>query len=96
MLSILKEYNGKCISPYPDRILSENEEICKCELSQCLECSPIAFYKGLCSICNTNYCKKENAPLNLEHYINCYKDTIGYYLDSIESIYKQCYFTSQT
>ena len=97
MYSILREYNGKCISPCPAGTLPDNEEICKCELNKCLECPPIALYKGLCSICNTGYYKKENDPLNLGNYFNCYKDQpIGYYLDETDSIYKKCYFSCET
>ena len=50
----------------------------------------------LCSTCITDYYKKENDPLNLSDYFNCYKEPIGYYVDITESIYKQRYFTCET
>ena len=43
----LREYHGKCIS-CPNGSLPYDENLCKCELEQCLECPPIALYKGLC------------------------------------------------
>ena len=56
---------------------------CKCELAQCLTCPNVALIKGLCTKCNANYFPKENDPLNLGEYINCYKDIneIEYYDD---------------
>jgi hypothetical protein len=92
----LREYNGKCISLCPNGILPGNQGMCKCELEQCLECPPIALYKGLCSICNTDYYQKENDPLNLGEFIGCYKNPEGYYLDINDSLYKECYFTCAT
>ena len=89
----LREYNGKCISLCPNGILPGNQGMCKCELEQCLECPPIALYKGLCSTCNNGYYQKENDHLNLGEFIGCYKDPNGYYFDTRDSLYKECYFT---
>jgi len=70
------EYNGKCYDYYPNGFLYDdnNNQLnkCKCELNQCLTCPNIALNKNLCTKCNDNYYSKENNPLNLGEYINCY------------------------
>ena len=90
----LREYHGKCIS-CPNGSLPNDENYCKCELEQCLECPPIASHRGLCSKCNNDYYQKENDPLNLGEFIGCYKNPEGYYLDINESLYKECYYTCE-
>ena len=92
------ENNGKCYDycingyAYDENNNTTNE--CKCELEQCLLCSNIALKKNLCTKCNINYYPKENDPLNIGEYINCYKEPEGYYLDN--DIYRQCYYTCKT
>ena len=70
------EYNGKCYENCPNGYLYDNNNNklnkCKCELDQCLTCPNAALNKGLCTKCNDNYYSKENDPLNLGEYINCY------------------------
>ena len=88
------EYNGKCYENCSNGFLYDNNKKankCKCELDKCLSCPKIALKKGLCNKCNTNYYPKENDPLNLGEYINCYKEPEGYYL--YKNLYKQCYYT---
>ena len=34
----------------------------------------------------------ENDNLNIEHYINCYQNLIGYYLDKNDYSYKKCFY----
>ena len=51
--------------------------------------------KGLCTKCNIDYFQKENDPLNIGEYINCYKNPKGYYLDKNDSVYKKCYNTCE-
>ena len=84
------ENNGKC---YPNcthgYYINNTKKYCKCELEQCYLCPPVAFQKGLCSLCNEGYYPKENDPLNLGQYFNCYKDPIGYYLDTNDYLYKK-------
>jgi len=80
------EYNGKCYENCSNGFLYDNNNKlnkCKCELDNCLECPYVALNKGLCTKCNDNYYSKENDPLNLGEYINCYKDIneIEYYDD---------------
>ena len=86
------EYNGKCLANCEKGYLyDEDNNIlnkCKCELDECLSCRNVAFEKGLCTKCNTNYYPKENDPLNLNKYIKCYKEPEGYYLDN--NTYKKC------
>ena len=67
---------------------------CKCELDKCLECPNVALNKKLCTKCNINYFPKENDPLNIGEYINCYKEPEGYYLDN--NLYRKCYYTCKT
>ena len=88
------EYNEKCYENCSNGFLDDenNNKMnkCKCELENCLECPNVALNKNLCTKCNINYFPKENDPLNIGEYINCYKDLEGYYLDN--DIYKQCYY----
>ena len=92
------EYNGKCYENCKQGFLNDDNNIqtnkCKCELDKCLSCPNIALNKGLCEKCNINYYPKENDPLNLGEYINCYKELEGYYLDN--NIFKQCYYSCKT
>ena len=67
---------------------------CKCELDKCLECPNVALNKKLCTKCNINYFPKENDPMNMGEYINCYKDPEGYYLGN--NLYRKCYYTCKT
>ena len=70
------EYNGKFYENCPNGYLYDNNNNklnkSKCELDQCLTCPNAALNKGLCTKCNDNYYSKENDPLNLGEYINCY------------------------
>ena len=58
------------------------------QMWKCLTCPNAALNKGLCTKCNDNYYSKENDPLNLGEYINCYKDLneIEYYDDILKNI----------
>ena len=92
------EFNGKCYDNctygflYDDNNNKMNK--CKCPLAQCLLCPSVAFNDNLCTKCNNNYYPKENDPLNLGSYINCYYQPEGYYLDN--NLYKKCYHTCQS
>ena len=90
------EYNGKCYQNCNHGLINNNSNICKCELEKCLLCPPVALDKDLCTKCNINYYPKENDPLNLGEYINCYKEPKGYYLDNSTLLYKKCYYTCET
>ena len=93
----LIEYNGKCYERCPKEILYDNDGLnkkCKCELDKCLLCPQVALNKDLCTRCNTNYYTKENDPLNLGEYINCYNNPEGYYFD--KNFYKECYKSCKT
>ena len=70
-------------------------DIYNCHLYQCLSCPPKKLNIDLCIECNNGYYPKENDPLNVENYINCYKDLEGYYLDKNDFIYKKCYNTCE-
>ena len=84
---------GNCTNGYIT--IENNKKICKCELEKCQLCSPVALQKNLCTICNTGYYPKENDPLNIGEYINCYKDPVGYYFDETIKLYKECYYTCE-
>lgn len=58
---------------------------CKCNLEQCLLCSYVEPTKNLCISCNRSFYPKENDPLNIGTYINCYQDLEGYYLEPIDN-----------
>ena len=84
------ESYGKCYSNCTNGYYINNtKKICKCELEHCYLCPPVAFQKGLCSLCSEGYYPKENDPLNIGEYFKCYKDPIGYYLDTNDNIYKK-------
>ena len=93
------EYNGNCLENCPNGFLYENNSNvinkCKCELDKCLLCPQVALNYNLCTQCNVNYYPKENDPLNMGEYINCYNETEeGYYLDN--NLFKKCYYTCKT
>ena len=95
------EYNGKCYIDCSKGYLNDDNNIttnkCKCELDQCLTCPNVALVKGLCTKCNINYYQKENDPLNLGEYINCYNEVSnGYYLDKEDFLLKKCYDSCAT
>jgi len=86
------EYNGICYDNCTNGFIDiNNTYICKCELDKCLLCSNVSLNKKLCTKCNTNYFPKENDPLNIGEYIDCYNNPEGYYLDN--NLYKKCYHT---
>ena len=64
---------------------------CNCEFNSCLACPTNDINKTMCSQCNENYYPIEDDPTNDLEYRNCYRDPIGYYLDTNKSIYKKCY-----
>jgi hypothetical protein len=81
------EYLGKCYKNcQKDSLVVDNYNICSCELEQCLYCNSVSLSKNLCTKCNVNYYPKENDPLNLGEYINCFINPIGYYLDLNEGL----------
>ena len=86
------EYNGICYDNCTNGFIDiNNTYMCKCELDKCLLCSNVSLNKKLCTKCNTNYFPKENDPLNIGEYIDCYNNPEGYYLDN--NLYKKCYHT---
>ena len=81
------EYNGKCYENCTNGFFYDDNDStvkCKCELEKCLVCPQVALNKKLCTVCNENYYPKENDPLNLGEYINCYNasELEGYHLDN--------------
>ena len=94
------EYNGKCYDKCTYGLLIGDNNLtlnqCKCELEKCLTCPSVALQKNLCTKCNYGYYPKENDPLNLGEYFECYKDPEGYYLDTEYNIYKKCYYKCKT
>ena len=94
------EYNGTCLENCSHGYITDDNNSgsskCKCELEKCLSCSPVSLNFVLCTKCNVNYYPKENDPLNIGEYIDCYKNPNGFYLDMNNSIYKKCYDTCET
>jgi len=93
------EYNGQCVSECQNGYFIDDNGFakCKCELEKCLTCPSLVLNKELCTKCNDNYYPMENDSLNLGEYFNCYNETPeGYYLDTIDKLYKNCYYTCKT
>ena len=91
------EYNGKCVQECSNGFYVENNiKYCKCENVKCLICTSVALSLNLCNKCNDNYYPKENDESNYGEYIQCYKEISGYYLDSINKIFKKCYNSCQS
>ena len=93
------EYNGKCYQDCTkEAFLEGGIGKCKCELQKCLICPPVALNKNLCTKCNEDdgYYPMENDNTNLGEYINCYNESEGYYLDTIDKIYRKCFHSCET
>ena len=87
------EYNGMCYENCTSEYLDNNK--CKCQLKECLECPKIALQYKLCTKCNYNYYPIEDDPNNIGEYIKCYNECPkGYFLD--KNIYKKCYHSCNT
>ena len=71
---------------------------CECELNGCLSCDNLNLSenKRICKTCNDNFYPLENASLIYENYSECYKEPIGYYLDTNDKLYKKCFDTCET
>ena len=78
------KYNGLYYEHCINGSVINNSTIkyCQCETEKCNSCSNIS--DNIYEIENNNY---------LNGYRKCYKDPIGYYFDTNESIYKKCYFS---
>ena len=90
------EYHGKCYENCSQGYLTDENNKCKCELDKCISCPPEALKYNLCTECNKDYYKIEKDILNIGEYINCYKEPKGYYLDQVDSLFKQCYHSCET
>ena len=74
---------------------TEAKTIDKCN-NKCNRCSKESYENNLCISCNTNegFYPKEKDISNKYDFMNCYNSLPeGYYLDTIEKIYKLCYKT---
>ena len=78
------KYQGLYYESCVNRNLTNNKTInyCKCDNEECISCSNVSVIG--------NFYEIENDTI-LNGYKKCYKDPIGYYLDTNESIYKKCY-----
>ena len=83
------EYNGKCYQSCPSGKIFQGNK-CKCELNKCNVCPNVALANELCTQCSEGFYPMENDPLNLGEYFNCYNGIRGYYLDTINFMYKKC------
>ena len=90
------EYENKCYNSCPKGTKDDGNKKCKCYFDKCLECPGEAYYKKLCTICNNGYYKKENDQLNTDKYIECYNNLKGFYLDTKELMYRECYYKCET
>ena len=78
------------------KIINPDIDGCKCEFKNCLSCLNSDSTKKKCTNCNDNFYKIEDDPIKFGNYFYCYKEPIGYYLDSYDSLYKKCYHTCNT
>ena len=85
--------NGNCVQNCQkgNYIDESGNKKCTCNDDiKCKECNKESIDKGLCISCNIGYYPKNNDNLNIEDFINCYKDLEGYYLSN--NIYYECYY----
>ena len=74
------KYYEKCLNGY---LINNSSNIsCKCNSAECYSCSNIS---------NNEYYEIENDN-NVNGYIKCYKNPMGYYLDKNIYKYKKCYY----
>ena len=90
------EYENKCYNSCPEGTKDDGNKKCKCYFDKCLECPGEAYYKKLCTVCNNGYYKKEYDQLNTDKYIECYNNLKGFYLDTKELMYRECYYKCET
>ena len=94
------EFNGKCYENCTYGYLNDNlnniMNKCKCVLDKCSFCSEVALSNNLCTNCSINYYQIENDPTNIGEYVNCYKEPEGYYFDSLDNLYKKCFYKCKT
>ena len=92
-------YLGNCIKECP-RLNSYyynatlNQNVCKCELIKCKDCTKESLNQNLCTSCDTEesyYPKYDDFIVNKIPFYNCYNSLEGYYLDEETSSYKLCY-----
>ena len=92
-----------CISIIPDGYYNNDtiaRTIDKCP-DKCKKCSSESLNSNSCLLCNVDifYYPKENDPLNAGLFIKCYykdEEQTGYYLNTLEKIFKLCYTKCNT
>ena len=96
-------YFGNCIDECPRKSFYYNEtmeqNICKCELSQCKTCSINSLNENLCTSCDIEegyFPIYDDLYIKILPFYNCYKSLEGYYLDNEYSAYKLCYKSCKT
>ena len=75
---------------------SINQNMCKCELTQCYTCSKESLSKNLCISCekdNGYFPVYGNSDNPYSPYYNCSKSLEGFYLDNILYVYKYCHLS---
>lgn len=89
------EYDNKCYNNCPTGTKDDGNNRCICFHVKCLECQGQAYTRNLCTKCNVDYYPKENDPRNSGNIMDCYKNSKGFYLDAIYSVYRACYYTAK-
>ena len=72
---------------------------CECELNNCLSCSNLILgeNKRICTTCPEHFYPLENSPqYHGSDYFECYKNPVGYYLDTHAFVYKKCFDTCES
>ena len=93
------EYNGIYYEDCNEGKLINNTQIknCRCNNTMCKSCPNLPLNDTFCSECNTGYYPIENDIYSYgDKYFKCYKNSIGYYLDNSESIYKKCFYSCKS
>ena len=73
-----------------------NQNICKCELTQCKTCSKDSSSQNLCTLCDNEegyYAIYDDLYSSNLSFYNCSKSYEGYYLEYDTQIYKPCYLS---
>ena len=94
-LNFIYQYNNKFYENCPNGTYNDNFYCIDCN-EKCSLCSKESTEKNLCLSCNNldNYYEKYNKTLNFDSpFIECFKFPKGFYLDSIDLLYKPCYYS---
>ena len=93
-LNFKYQYKNKFYEYCPDGTYNDNYNCIDCD-EKCYLCSKESTEQNLCISCNNsnNYYEKYNNLANYKLFKDCFKSPKGFYLDTINLLYRQCYYT---